>query len=240
MRHSRIELLRAGVRGAAAEAYVKLADEAVADKDEEPVMETGHFVLSGVIVENDWAWFKSDVTPSLFRGWLDEQSGDIQVSFNSPGGSYQAGVEMMDAWSQYSGGSKTARITAAYSAASVMALGADRVEMVEGGTVLIHNAWTYGEGDYIEFRKIADELEELAKGLVPLYQTRMSWEDAKLKKALDDQTMLNADTCVESGFADAIVGRPEDPEGQEMSARRQALRSTRARMARFTQGAAGR
>lgn len=135
---------------------------------------------------------------------------NVTVHINSPGGDVMAGAEIYSALREHSlngKGKVTVIITAlAASAASVVAMAGDEILISPVAYMMIHNPWTVAAGDAKEMRKAAKTLDEIAEGLITAYQRRTGKTRDQLKRMLENETWMSAQTCVDEGFADGIWG----------------------------------
>lgn len=94
----------------------------------------------------------------------------------------------------------------AASAASLIAMAGDRVEMPANSMQLIHNPWMGAVGDYRAMMKAADDLRSMRDSAVGTYMRKCGDKVAKseLMKMLDDETWVNAEDCVKYGLADVV------------------------------------
>jgi ATP-dependent Clp protease protease subunit len=94
----------------------------------------------------------------------------------------------------------------AASAASVIAMAGDRVEMPENALLFIHNPWMWAAGDAKTMRKAADDLDMMRDGAVATYMRKAGDKIARaeLVKMLDAETWLSAEDSVKHGFADVV------------------------------------
>lgn len=90
----------------------------------------------------------------------------------------------------------------AASAASIIAMGADKIIMHEGSMMMVHRAWTFGMGNAEDFAKIGETLSKVDQSLVDIYQRKTGLDRAKVKQLLDDETWMNPTEAVDLGFAD--------------------------------------
>lgn len=141
---------------------------------------------------------------------LDEMKSSrrIHVRLNSPGGDVFLGVSIANAFRRH-----TAKIIVhvdalAASAASVIAMGADRVIMHPGAMMMIHRAWTIALGNAEEMAKVADTLAKVDGNLIDLYAGKTGLDKSKLKKLLADETWMSGQEAVEMGFADEVDSAP--------------------------------
>ena len=172
-------------------------EDGVLDIDGEIVAEKGWFTSDGACVAKD------------FRKALQGVK-NVTVHINSPGGDVMAGAEIYSALREHSmngEGSVHVIITAlAASAASIIAMAGDRISMHPTAYMMIHNPWTIAMGDAKELRKTAKTLDVISEGLVSAYEARTGKSRDELKKMLENETWMSANTCVEEGFADEICG----------------------------------
>ena len=176
------------------------AGDGVLDIDGEIVAEKGWLTPDGACVAHD------------FRQAL-AQCGNVTVRINSPGGDVMAGAEIYSALREHSMNGKgrvTVQITAlAASAASVIAMAGDEIEMYPVSYMMIHNPWTFAMGDSKELRKAAKTLDVISEGLINAYQARTGKTRDELKRMLEAETWMSAGTCVAEGFADRVIGQDE-------------------------------
>lgn len=93
--------------------------------------------LDGYIAQE--SWFGDEVTPKLFKDELVNRNGDITIWINSPGGDVFAASQIYTMLKEYNG-KVTVRIDGiAASAASVIAMAGDTVEMSPTSMMMIHN-----------------------------------------------------------------------------------------------------
>lgn len=138
---------------------------------------------------------------------------DIELEINSYGGDVFAGIDIMNTLRAH-GGNVTLTITGiAASAASIIAMGADKIRMFSNTQLMVHNAWTIVAGNAKELRKKADDLDSIGESVLASYTHRV---DAKtVEKLLDEETYLSADKAKELGFVDEIVdGNAETVESE--------------------------
>ena len=163
--------------------------------------------IEGPIAEE--SWFGDECSSREFVKALKDV-GNVTVHINSPGGDVMAGAEIYSALMEHrlnGRGKVTVIITAlAASAASVVAMAGDEILISPVAYMMIHNPWTMIAGDAKEMRKAAKTLDEIAEGLITAYQRKTGKTRDQLKKMLENETWMSAQTCVEEGFADGIYG----------------------------------
>ena len=191
--------------------------------------ETGERVLrlDGVITDDSWLADTFDSkTARQFKAELNSSDGDITVWINSEGGDCFAASEIYNALKAYDG-KVTVKIDAvAFSAASVIAMAGDSVEISPVGLIMIHNPFSWTEGDSAEMRTVANQLDEVKESIINAYELKTHLSRTKLAKMMDEETFIHARKAVELGFADKIIGEENQRASQaKMSSRRQVMNS---------------
>jgi ATP-dependent Clp protease protease subunit len=126
----------------------------------------------------------------------------LDVFIHSQGGSVFDGIAIAGILSDYD---TTAIVEGlAASMASVIALSAKRVEMVEGAALMIHNPWSFAMGEADDMRKTADLLDAIKAQLVKKYTGRLGADEAEISAIMDKETWVFSDEAVAKGYADAI------------------------------------
>lgn len=159
--------------------------------------------LDGAI--SDETWLGDTVTPEEFRAELNSGGGDIEVWINSPGGDVFAATEIYNALKEYRGKVTVKIDSIAGSAASMVAMSGDVVEISPTGMMMIHNPETGAIGNTDEFTAAIKFLEQIKEGLITAYALKTKLPRAEISKLMDAETWLNARKAVELGFADKIM-----------------------------------
>ncbi|WP_302490403.1 head maturation protease, ClpP-related [uncultured Dialister sp.] len=159
--------------------------------------------LNGVI--SDETWYGDEVTPGIFNDELHEGEGDITVWIDSPGGDCFAAAQIYNMLKDYKG-KVTVRIDSlAASAASVIAMAGDTVEISPVAMMMIHNPVTLSFGNAADMQKAIDMLNEVKASIMNAYQLKTGLSRNKISKLMDDETWFNAKKAVELGFADSVL-----------------------------------
>lgn len=135
------------------------------------------------------------------------KAGDeLTVRINSPGGSYFDGVTIYNYLRSLASRVLVRVDGVAASAASIVAMAGDRVEMPENAFLFIHNPWTFAMGDANALRKQADDLDKLRESALATYGRRTDGNLSRkeLGDMLDAETWLSAEQSVRHGFADSM------------------------------------
>ena len=175
------------------------------DPEMENPIEPRTLFLNGTIAEE--TWFEDDVTPKQFKDELNADSGDIAVWINSPGGDCFAAAQIYNMLCDYAG-KVTVKIDGiAASAASVIAMAGDEIQVSPVSMLMIHNPATMAMGDMHEMKKAAAMLGEVKESIINAYEKKTGLARNKISKLMDDETWMDANKALELGFADKVIER---------------------------------
>lgn len=160
-------------------------------------------VLRGVIAED--SWLDDEVTPGLFKEELDAGEGNVTVWINSPGGDCFAAARIYNMLAAYPGKATVKVDAVAASAATVVAMAGDEVQMSPVAMMMIHNPAMMAAGDHKAMEKAIEALRETKESILNAYERRTHLSCAKLARLMDDETWMDARKAVELGFADKII-----------------------------------
>lgn len=130
---------------------------------------------------------------------------DVEVEINSGGGSVFDASEIFTALKEYKGHSTGKIGSLAASAASVIAMGVDRLLMSPTGQMMIHNAKSNGSGDYRDMDHMSGVLKNVNQTIANAYRlkTGKSYED--LLSLMDGETWMTPQQALELNFIDEIM-----------------------------------
>lgn len=167
--------------------------------------------IRGVIVGNDDQWIydyfdMESVSPKNIESALNEAKGEtMEVEISSGGGSVIAGSEIYSMLKSYSGEVKIQITGIAASAASVIAMAGDFVEIAPTAQIMIHNVSSMAAGDYRDFEHEAEVIKNYNKSIANAYILKTALTEDELLAMMDNETWLNAQQAKEKGFVDAIM-----------------------------------
>lgn len=127
---------------------------------------------------------------------------DVQVNINSPGGSLFEGIAIYNMFREYEGAVTVKVLGMAASAASVIAMGADQVQIAKSAFFMIHNCWCVAAGNANDLRAIAKQNDEFDGVMAEMYAARSGQDVKHIKTLLDAETWISGISAVEQGFAD--------------------------------------
>ncbi len=166
-------------------------------------------------------WLDSDMSAKILSTQLEELGDvdEIEVHINSYGGEVAEGLAIYNALRGHAARVKTVCDGLACSIASVIFMAGDERVMHDASLLMIHNAWSYGEGNAAELRKQADDLDVITEASKAAYLSRVSIDADELTALMDAETWIAPGRAVEMGFATATE-RFEDAPGPSQCALR--------------------
>jgi len=150
-------------------------------------------------------WF-GDISCEGVRNELDGvHAKEIEVHIHSNGGDAFEGVAICNYLRNH-----PAQVTAIVdgmcaSAASVIAMGADKVIMPSNTVMMVHRAATMAFGNAVTLRKRADMLKDVDESLIESYTSRFKGEHFELESLLDHETYMSASKAKSYGFCDEVT-----------------------------------
>lgn len=135
------------------------------------------------------------------------RGGEIRIYVNSVGGDVFEAMAMVAQLKR-----QTKHIVCfvdgvAASAATLIAMAADRIVMSPGAMMMIHMPFSpCAEGTAEALRARADALEEITDAVVDLYSSRTNHSPEQIRAWMVAETWMNAQTALARGFCDAIEG----------------------------------
>lgn len=130
---------------------------------------------------------------------------EIDVHINSTGGAVAEGLAIYNVLKNSNIKITTYCDGFACSAASVVFMAGEERIMNEASLLMIHNAWTYGQGNAAELRKQAEDLDKITQASIKSYMRNINISEDELKKLMDEETWLSADDAKKMGFATKVL-----------------------------------
>ncbi|MDR7034502.1 head maturation protease, ClpP-related [Mesorhizobium sp. BE184] len=155
-------------------------------------------------------WFGEGVTAKRISAALRAiGKKDVTVVINSPGGDYFEGLAIYNLLRDHPANVTVKIVGIAASAASVIAMAGDEIQIARAGFLMIHNTWVIAAGDRHNLRDVADWLEPFDNMAIDIYAARTGMEAKPLGKMLDNETWIGGSDAIEQGFADALLPADE-------------------------------
>lgn len=163
----------------------------------------------------DETWFGDEVTPQLFKNDLLAGTGDITLWINSSGGDVFAAAQIYNMLMDYQGDVHVIIDGLAASAASVIAMAGTTVSMSPVAMMMIHNPWTFAQGEAKDMAKVIEMLGEIKESIINAYELRTGLSRTKISHLMDSESWFNAKKAVELGFADKVLFEKEETPEQD-------------------------
>ncbi|WKT59115.1 ATP-dependent Clp protease proteolytic subunit [Microbulbifer thermotolerans] len=134
---------------------------------------------------------------------------DVVVNINSPGGDMFEGLAIYNLLREHQGRVTVRVLSLAASAASIIAMAGDEIQIARAGFLMIHNAWVCYCGNRNDFREIADYLEPFDRSMADVYQARTGGDLDEIRAMMDAETWIGGSDAIEKGFADSLLASDE-------------------------------
>ena len=129
----------------------------------------------------------------------------INVHINSYGGEVGEGLAIYNSLKNHEAKIKTYCDGFACSIASVIFMAGDERIMSNASLLMIHNAWSFVQGNAEQLRKQADDLDIITQASVNAYMNHVSISEKELKELLNNETWLDCNEALTKGFATKIT-----------------------------------
>lgn len=139
-------------------------------------------------------------------------AGPVTVNLNSPGGDMFEGLAIYNLLREHKGDVTVKVLGMAASAASIIAMAGDNVQIARAAFFMVHNSWVVAAGNRIDLREIADWLEPFDAAMADIYVARTGAELKAIAKLMDAESWIGGSAAIEQGFADELL--PSDQVGQ--------------------------
>ncbi len=132
-------------------------------------------------------------------------AGPVTVNLNSPGGDMFEGLAIYNLLREHKGEVTVKVLGLAASAASIIAMAGDNVQIARAGFLMIHNAWVMAIGNRNDLRDVADTLEPFDRAMASIYAARTGADAKAIGKVMDAETWIGGEDAVAGGYADDLL-----------------------------------
>lgn len=150
-----------------------------------------------------WGVYASELKDEVKS--LVDPSDELIVNINSPGGSVFEGIEIYNYLKSIDNKVTVKVNSLAASIATVIALGADELQISESAFFMIHNPWSMAMGEADDMRKQADTLDKIKETILSIYEKNSNLDRERITAMMDEETWLTGSEAVEYGFADQLT-----------------------------------
>ncbi|MGT2514792.1 head maturation protease, ClpP-related [Sphingomonas panni] len=157
------------------------------------------------VIGEDW-WTGGGVTAKKVAAQL-RAIGDrpVEVQINSGGGDMFEGLAIYNVLREHSQPITVKVMGLAASAASVIAMAGDTVEIGAASFLMIHNCWVIAAGNRHDMVEVAAFLTPFDQAMADVYAQRSGQSAADCAKWMDGETWLSGSLAIERGFADTLL-----------------------------------
>jgi len=163
--------------------------------------------LNGYIDEE--VWYGDEITPVMLHDALygenEEFSDDVCIILNSYGGSCNAATRMHDDIRAYPGKVHLVISGTAASAATVLSMAADTLEMTPGSLYMIHDPSTFAWGNERNFNEAIMLLRACKESILNIYACRCPLDRGTVSAMMTATTWMDAGSALAHGFIDAVA-----------------------------------
>lgn len=133
----------------------------------------------------------------------------VTVNVNSPGGDMFEGLAIYNLLVEHPAEVTVRVMGLAASAASIIAMAGDKVEMGLGSMLMIHNSWGMVVGNQNDMRDAAETFAEFDAAMADIYAARTGQPGPEIAAMMNAETFMRAEKAIELGFADATFEAPD-------------------------------
>ena len=152
------------------------------------------------------SWDGSGMTAKRMAGILRSIGDkDIQVNINSPGGDFFEGVAVYNLLRQHKAKVTVNVLGLAASAASIIAMAGDEINMGEGSFLMIHNAWCMAIGNRHDMQAAAEQLAPFDAAMAEVYAARSGKSTKYAATLMDAESWIGAELAIKEGFATGMM-----------------------------------
>lgn len=160
--------------------------------------------IFGSIGEDYWAG--TSITARTISQQLQAIGAQpVEVQINSGGGDMFEGIAIYNVLREHPEPVTVKVMGMAASAASIIAMAGDVIEIGAASFMMIHNCWVMAIGNRHDMADTALFLAPFDKAMADLYAARTGMEPAQTAALMDAETYLSGSQAVEQGFADSLL-----------------------------------
>lgn len=157
------------------------------------------------VIGEDW-WTGGGITAKKVAAQL-RAIGDrpVEVQINSGGGDMFEGLAIYNVLREHPQDITVKVMGMAASAASVITMAGDQVEIGAASFIMIHNCWVVAAGNRHDMAEVAAFLAPFDQAMADVYAARSGQSAADCTKWMDAETWLSGSLAIERGFANSLL-----------------------------------
>ncbi|WP_323493156.1 head maturation protease, ClpP-related [Klebsiella pneumoniae] len=161
-------------------------------------------------------YWDEGVTAKRISGVLRSMNGaDVTVNINSPGGDMFEGLAIYNLLREYQGKVTVKVLGIAASAASIIAMAGDDIQIGRGAFLMIHNCWVVAMGNRHDFAELSTSLEPFDTAMADIYSARSGLDIATVQQLMDAESYIGGSDAVEKGLADSLLSADAVSDGDD-------------------------
>jgi ATP-dependent protease ClpP protease subunit len=129
----------------------------------------------------------------------------VQVQINSPGGDMFEGIAIYNILREHPQQVTVKVMGMAASAASIIAMAGDDIQIGSASFLMIHNCWVLAVGNRHDMAETSAWLAPFDQAMADVYAARTGMDAAATAKLMDAETYLSGSQAVDQGFADSLL-----------------------------------
>ena len=153
-------------------------------------------------------WWGRTIGPDAVTEFLaDAAPGErVKIEINSPGGLIVPGLAMANSIKN-SKAHVVAHVTGlAASMASVVMCACDEIQLEEGAFVMMHNPWSWAEGDADDLRHEAGVLDTMKAAIMAFYRGKFGEKtDEEISGIMDAETWMTGTDALRAGLKCVVI-----------------------------------
>ena len=191
-------------------------------------VEKGDNVITLFDVIGEDYWSDGITAKSVTRQLRAIGDRPVEVQINSPGGDMFEGIAIYNVLREHPQDVTIKIMGMAASAASIIAMAGDRVEIGAASFLMIHNCWVLAIGNRHDMAEVSEWLEPFDRAMAEVYAARSGKTVDECAAWMDAETYMSGSVALERGFADALLSSDQVTEDPEARAQDQRTNHTRA------------
>ncbi|KQY27188.1 hypothetical protein ASD31_03110 [Rhizobium sp. Root482] len=152
---------------------------------------------------------------------------EVFVDLNSPGGDFFEGVAIYNALRSHPKKVTIRILGLAASAASVIAMAGDEIQIGKAGFLMVHNAWVVAIGNRHDLAEAAKTMEPFDDAMATVYSDRAGVKKTKAAEWMDNETWFNGEQAVAEGLADSFLPADQVSEDKTKAEAGKSVNATR-------------
>lgn len=163
--------------------------------------------LNGYIDED--VWYGDEITPGILHDRLfaegENHEEPVRIVLNSYGGSCNAATRMYDDICAYPGNVHIVISGTAASAATVLAMAANKLEMTPGSMWMIHDPSVFAFGNVCDLTEAIGQLNAYKESILNIYERRCHRSRDEIAAMMSETTWMDSNRAAAEGFVDGIA-----------------------------------